>query len=226
MRTTNRKRRHSATRAGEGGVVHPAAGRARPAAEGAHWKPENGLRPGFTVPELAVVLTVVGLLTWIAVPRIEVERFRMDGATRGATAALVSAQRLAVKRQHDVVVAFDTASQRLLIHQDRDGDGSRDAGEPVRTVSLGEGVVFGLGDAPFPLANGGAVSFTGSHGRLPAVRFIRDGSASEEGDFFLTSARSLRQGDHPADARRIHLDRATGRVTWYQYRSQRWTEAF
>lgn len=183
------------------------------------------VRPGFSLVELLVVLTVVSVMAYVAVPNIEIARFRMDGAVRGGMTALVSAQRLAVKRQHDVVVAFDTANRRLLIHQDRDNDGVADDGEPMRPVVFDEDVVYGLGGAPTMGGDTKVVTFTETHGDLPAVRFIRDGSASEEGAFYLTSRRAL-SGGFAKDSRAVRVDRATGRVTWYRHAPPSWVEGF
>lgn len=185
-----------------------------------------GRRGGFSLPELLVVMTVLGLLAYVAVPKIEVTRFQMDAAARGTMAALVSAQRLAVKRQHDVVVRFDAAHRRLLVHQDRDNDGEVGPDEPVRAVVLEEDVVFGRGEAPWIADDAAVVSFTEQQQGLPALRFIRNGSASEEGAFYLTSSRAERVGRFPQDTRVIRVDRATGRVTWYEYDPPVWVEGF
>lgn len=180
---------------------------------------------GFSLVELLVVLVVVSLLSVLIVPNIEIVKFRMDGAARGAVAALVSAQRQAVVRQHDMVVAFDAANRRLRIHQDRDNDGTIDAGEPTRMVPFDDGVVFGLGGAP-PLFGSETVGFTETQDGLPVVRFIRGGSASEEGHLYLTSTRTTDTSLYPKDTRAIKVDRATGRVTWYYYDPDQWKKGF
>ncbi len=175
-------------------------------------------RAGFTLTEMLVVLTIVSIVAYVAVPRIEIVRFKMDGATRGAMAALVSSQRLAVKRQHDVAIMFDTEHRRLLIHEDRDNSGTVDAGEHVRSVAFDDGVVFGRGGAPALDGRGGPITFTEVHDGLPAVRIIRNGSASEEGIVYLTSTRASRGSGYAEDSRSIRIDRPTGRVTWFAYR--------
>lgn len=187
--------------------------------------PGRRVRSGFTLPELLVVLLVVGLLSVLLVPNIEIVKYRMDGAARGAVAALVSAQRQAVSRQHDVIVAFDTLYQRLRIHQDRNNNGAIDTGEPTRTVPFDEGVVFGLDGAP-ALFGGSTVGFTELQGGLPVARFIRSGSAGEEGHIYLTSTRSADTSAHPKDTRAVKVDRATGRVTWYYYDGNEWEKGF
>jgi len=187
-------------------------------------RPEAG-REGFSIPELVVVLLIVAVLSVILVPQIEIVKFKMDGATRGTVAALVASQRQAVVRQHDVIVAIDTVHRRLRIHQDRDNDGQVDTGEPIRQVPYDDGVVFGLGGAP-ALFEAGSVGFTETQDGMPIIRFIRSGSAGEEGYLYLTSSRSVDTGQYPKDARAIQVDRATGRVTWYYYDPDEWEKGF
>ena len=182
-------------------------------------------RSGFSLSELLIVLLIVSVLSVIIIPNIEIVRFRMDGAARGTVAALVAAQRQAVSRQHDVVVAFDTVNRSLRIHQDRDNDGTMDSGEPIRVVPFDEGVIFGLGGAP-ALFGSASVAFSEIQDGDPVVRFIRSGSASEEGHIYLTSERTADTGVYPKDTRALKVDRATGRVTWYYYDPTEWKEGF
>jgi prepilin-type N-terminal cleavage/methylation domain-containing protein len=183
-------------------------------------------RQGFTLAELMVVLFILSILAWIVVPRIEVVKYRMDGSARGAVTTLLAAQRLAVQRQHDVAVAFDVAHDRFRIHEDGNNNGRVDPGERVRYVTLQSGVRFGLGSA---LALGSAesvVSFDTGEDGLPVVRFLRDGSASQEGTFYLTSTRGPGDSRFAGDSRAIQVNRATGRVTWFHYDPTGWKVGF
>lgn len=187
--------------------------------------PSPGQRFGFSLPELLVVLLVISVLSVLVIPNIEILKYRMDGAARGVVAALVSAQRQAVVRQHDVIVAFDSTYHRLLIHQDSNNNGVIDSGESTRTVTFDDGVVFGLGGAP-PLYSSSSIGFTDTENGLPVARFIRSGSAGEEGHIYLTSERTAESDLYPKDTRAIHVDRATGRVTWYYYDGDQWRKGF
>lgn len=181
---------------------------------------------GFSLPELLIVLVVVGVMSVVVVPHIEVLKYRMDGSVRGFTTALVMAQRSAVNRQHDVVVAFDTAQRRIRLHQDANNDGVVDAGERIRYVTLDEGVRFGLGSAPSLTAEASdAVNFTDAQDGLPAVRFHRNGSASTQGSFYLTSDRAI-AGGYEKDTRAVEVERSTGRATWYTYDPPAWKQGF
>lgn len=179
---------------------------------------------GFTLLELMVVLLVISIMAYMVAPRIEIVRFRMDAAARGGMAALVSAQRLAVQRQHDVAVMMDSVNHMLLVHEDRNNNGVIDDGERVRPVDFDDGVEYGLGSAPSMTGDPAVITFTEVHGDLPAVRFIRNGSASEEGIFYLTSGRARAGNSHPHDTRAIRVDRPTGRVTWFAYETPEWVE--
>lgn len=180
---------------------------------------------GFSLPELLIVLIIISILSALLVPNLEIVKYRMDGAVRGIASAMVAAQRQAVSRQHDVVVAFDKTNRRLRIHEDADNNGQIDAGERTRYVYLDNGVVFGLGGAP-PLFTADIIGFTETQSGMPALRFIRNGSVSEEGHVYLTSARAVAASRYPQDSRAVKVDRATGRVTWYYYDPDEWKKGF
>lgn len=207
------------------GRIPPNAGSPGETCRGARSAFRGGGFSGFSIPELLLVLLLVSVLSLLIIPNIEIVKYRMDGAARGTVAAFVAAQRQAVVRQHDVIVAFDVANRRLRIHQDGNNNGQIESGERTRMVSFDEGVVFGLGGAP-PLFTPAIISFTETQDGLPVLRFIRNGSASEEGHIYLTSTRSATFGAHPKDTRAVKVDRATGRVTWYYYDPDEWKKGF
>ena len=184
-------------------------------------------RPGFSLPELLVVLVVVAILSVLVIPQLEIVKYRMDGSVRGTVMALVTAQRAAVQRQHDVVVAFDTVNGRIRVHEDANSDGTRDPGERTRHIPLDEDVRFGLGAAPPRTALAQtAVAFTDSQDGLPAVRFQRSGSASREGSFYITSDRAMEGSEYAKDTRAVQVDRATGRISWFYYEPPEWKQGF
>ena len=174
---------------------------------------------GFSLIEVLTVLVLIGLATVMAVPRIDLDFYRIDAGMHAMGTQLLGAQRLAMKKQHNVVVAFDTVGHRVRIHQDADNDGVIDAGEISAYIPLGDGVVFGSSGAPpSPLLGvSRVVSFAGRQDGMPAVTFRRSGSASEEGGFILTSKRAAAQADRPSSSRGVRVERSTGRITWYRY---------
>lgn len=182
--------------------------------------------PGFTIVELTVVLVIAGLLVGFAAPRIDFARFEIQGAVQRVSTTLMAAQRAAIKRQHDVIVAFDVENGLIRVHEDGDNNGVIDAGESVRYVELGEAIVFGRAGAGVGPIGEDDVSFSRTQDGLPVVVFHRNGSASEEGGFYITSRRAMVTGTRPEDAHAIQVDRATGRVSWFRYAPPNWGRGF
>jgi hypothetical protein len=172
------------------------------------------------------VLTLMGILVALGAPRLSTFGVRTTATVHAVGTTLLTAQRGAVARQHRVVVAFDLTAQSMRVHYDRNNDGVVNAGELVRVEVLPSGVVFGRGSAPAYRVGSGAVSFAGRQGTLPAVVFQRNGSASEEGGFYLTSVEDARAGGHPDHARMAVIDRATGRASWSAYNGSQWKQLF
>lgn len=182
---------------------------------------------GFTFVEIVIVLTIIGLLTAIVAPRIDLERYQVDTAMEGVGATLLMAHRLAVTKQHDVIVSFDVPGAAILIHEDANNDGVLDGDERQRREPLGDKVVFGRGGAPAHRIGDAVVSFDRVHQGRPALTFHRNGSASEAGGFYLTARRAENaSGELPSYARVVEIVRATGRVSWHRFANDAWRRGF
>jgi prepilin-type N-terminal cleavage/methylation domain-containing protein len=186
--------------------------------------PSFDRRAGVTMVEMLIVLVLIGILTMMAMPRLDATVFRMRAATQSLGSALLAAQRTAVARQHDVVITFELAQNRIRIHQDANNDGVVDDGEGVRVVPLEDGAVFGRGHAPSYQGHTGTISLT--NGASPALTFKRDGSASQEVVFYITSTRAAAGEGRPSDSRVFIISRATGRTSWLQPRGSEWRREF
>ena len=180
---------------------------------------------GFTLIEILMVIVLIGLVASFAVPKLNFSGYRINGAVRGATALIARAQRLAVTDQYNVNVLFDVANNAIKIHEDANNNNAIDAGERVRAYPLGEGVVYGRNNAPVRLYSTATVSFTRQQNGLPEIIFRRDGSASENGGFYITTT-TAQKSNRPQDARSIEVTRATGRGEWYQYNGSSWIKKF
>jgi prepilin-type N-terminal cleavage/methylation domain-containing protein len=189
-------------------------------------RPQLRGRSGFTITEVVTVLVVIGVLAAITFPKIDIARYQAETAMQGVGTTLLAAQRLAVTRQHDVIVKLDAAGLALVIHEDGNNDRSLDGGERERRVPFGDQVVFGRGSAPPHPLGGDVIAFTKQVAGMQAVTFHRNGSASEAGGFYLTTRREAAYGGHSDDTRLVWVDRATGRTSWYRYLDSVWRRGF
>jgi Tfp pilus assembly protein FimT len=169
----------------------------------------------------------MAVVSAMAIPRFNLDGYKVTSGVRGVTAAMSYAQRLAISLQHDVRVAFDAPGNRLRIHEDVNNDGIIQNGERVTYTNLGEGVTFGKGTAPTITFSTGVTgpatfNFTQTQGGLPVVVFRRDGSASENGGFYLNTIKSL-AANNTGSVRAGEIIRSSGRIIWYSYATGAWT---
>ncbi len=185
-------------------------------------------RVGVTLVEMMVVIGLIGLMAAIVAPRIDFEHYQIEGGMQAASTTLMAAQREAVAKQHDVVVMFDAANSSLRILYDLNNNGQVDPSERIRVLQLDTQVRFGLaGGTALPQLGTSAVTFTRLISGLPSVVFHRNGSASQAGGFYLTSARAAAGvARHQRDTRALELYRATGRPEWWRYNGTTWTRGF
>ena len=183
---------------------------------------ERSGRPGFTLVEILMVVALLGLVVMFGLPKLNVSSYRVNGAVRGTVALLARAQRLAVTEQMNVNALLDVTNSAIRIHEDANNNNAIDAGERVRSYPLGENVVFGIGAAPARQYAPAPVSFTRMMGGTPEIIFRRDGSASENGGFYITQ----RNSSSARDARSVEVIQATGRTEWYQYDGSQWVRKF
>ena len=176
--------------------------------------------------ELLTVLVLIGVTGSLVAPRISLHQHAVNAAAHSTGSTLLRAQRRAVQQQHDVVVAFDLSSNRLRIHDDRDGDRELGAGEAVSYEQLDEAAPFGRGGAPGLNSNSGEVTFSLLQDEMPAVVFSRNGSASEEGAIYLTSQRAAQGAGYESDTRVALIRRSPGRTEWYRYEGSGWKQNF
>lgn len=175
-------------------------------------------RNGVTLIELMLVVTIIAIVAGFAIPRLDFIKYRSDAAARGVIAQLQTAQRLAITRQHDVLVSFDAANRRFRVVEDANNNGRRESTERQSWRTLQEQSQFGTPTTPVRLSGGAIV------GRdlrtvdgMPTIVFRRDGSASGDTEIYLTSPR-LR----PTDFRAVVITEATGRAEWMRWNGDSW----
>lgn len=186
----------------------------------------RAVRTGFTLIELVMVLVIIGIIVGFTIPRIDIGGYRATSSVQVLGTTMMTAQRQALTQQHNIVVWFDSAGRNIKVHQDRDNDNTIDANEHVRTVYIGEGMVFGLGAAPARGALTNVINVTRTSGGTKILVFHRDGSASEAGGFYVTTLRAAQGAPRPTDTRLVIFDRATGRASWFRHGTSGWAKVF
>lgn len=168
------------------------------------------------------MIVIVGVLSSIAVPRLDIHVFTVRGAAHSVGSTLLRAQRQAVQQQHPVIIALDAEGRSLRIHEDTNANLRIDAGEPVRRERLPDGIVLSRGLTPSALTGQASITFTHQQDGLPAIVFFRDGSASEEGGFHLTSVRAVSDDSFMHHTHAVEIQRSTGRAQWLRYTNGGW----
>lgn len=167
---------------------------------------------GFTMPELIVALGLLGVALALGLSNLDWWAWRLNTAAAQVARQIGVARSLAVLRQHDVIVEFDFEGRTIVVHEDRNNDGVRDADERVVRQGLEGGVAFDRGGAP-AYAEYTATAVTFDEAR---VTLRRNGSASAEGAVYLG-----RPGAD-AGARVVVIARATGYTQTLRYNGSRW----
>lgn len=178
--------------------------------------------PGFTLMELLIVVSIVGILAALAFPRLRSAQYDADAAMHTVKSALQQAQRFAIVRQTDVMVSFDTAGKRVRIVYDVNNNHQYDAGEEIHWKSLEAAERFIVPPSGVQMAGGAPVvgSNLAMRDNYPTVYYHRDGAVSSELELYVSSYRP-----NTSDMRAIHVRQATGRVQFYRYNGSTWIGA-
>jgi len=176
-------------------------------------------RFGFTAIELAVVVVLLALMYALALPRVRVDSAAVDTAARTINLAIMTAQRDAVSRGHNVLVTFDATEHTTLSTWDLNNNGIADAGEKRRPFLVPETVRFGR-----PATVPGLDGDLSAPDETVTLILQRNGAVSRARIIYLTSVRALAGGAH-TDARALRITRATGRPVWFAWTGTEWRQA-
>lgn len=173
-------------------------------------------RKGFSLLELVVVLAIMGVVAALALPRMSLASYRVDGVAQQVRSVLQRAQRTALTRQYDVIVSIDTARGELRIAADSNNSGTIEPAEERswRPTGAADGNVFAL--PPRGLRTAAVASpLVGSTlrriGGLPSIVFHRDGSASSEAELYVANGSRGHM-----EYRAVTLVKSTGRTDLYR----------
>ncbi|MFW6202422.1 MAG: GspH/FimT family pseudopilin [Gemmatimonadota bacterium] len=184
-------------------------------------------RAGLTLYELLFVLVLIGLVAGLAAPYVDPADRAVRNAAETVESTLLMARRLAMERQHDVVVAFDLQNAAIRIHEDADDDGELEPNERVRWIEVADDIAFARGAAPaHPRVGPAPSSFSTLQTGLPALTFRRDGRVVERGGLYLTTLRAAREADDETglatDTRVLLIEPPTGTPSWFRYHASGW----
>lgn len=109
------------------------------------------MAPGFTIIEVVIVVTIIGILSAIATPVFLkwLPGIRLKGAARDLFGDMQATRMVAVKNNKNTAITFDPGNDRYLICNNWDKS-TNSCNVPTRTVdlsSLKSGIGFGHGNA-------------------------------------------------------------------------------
>jgi prepilin-type N-terminal cleavage/methylation domain-containing protein len=100
------------------------------------WQRARQAVRGFTLTELMIVITIMGVLMAVSVPALSryYSNWRLSGAASQMAMSLRAARSTAVNKDMNAVFYFDKDAGQYHILEDTNGDGDADAGERETTV--------------------------------------------------------------------------------------------
>ncbi len=177
---------------------------------------------GFSLIELLIAITIVGILAALVMPKVRVDNSQVDAAARTFGMALMVAQRDAAARQHNVLFVIDTAGHNIETVWDANNNGRFDSGERTRPFPLPERVKFGRPSSVGALgtATASMPTMLTSNGK-PMLVLQRNGSVDRTVTLYLSTAKAM-SGGSDADTRAVVIARATARPEWYAWANSAW----
>ena len=196
----------------------------------------QGLRPGFTVIEMILVVAIIGIMATIGVPNLlrVIHRAKLEGIARETTVLMQRARSEAVRLNVPTVVRADLTRGEVVAFVDVDGPTILDApdmlfnpvaGEPHRTTDfeLGRFILPNqiLFQAPTADPDGPIQGFTAAGGEFVAV-FDPNGSIRDIGAVRFADQRGnfLEVRVTPAATARVQMRKWDSDVSDWQTRNQ------
>jgi prepilin-type N-terminal cleavage/methylation domain-containing protein len=184
-------------------------------------------RWGFTAIELMTTIVIIGILAGLTLPKIDLERFQVEAAAQSIGTSLLTAQREAVSRQHNVLVVFDTTKMIVRTVWDANNNEQAEGTEKSRAFQLPERVKIGRPSSipARPNASDRMSPMTLLGGK-PMLVFQRNGSADRSAFMYVTTSRAMINPAVAKSTRFIEITRATGRPSWWRYNNAGWERTF
>jgi len=161
---------------------------------------------GFTLTELMVVISVIGIISAVSAPNIVkgLPKYRLKRASRDVTSRLRAARSIAVKTSSTVIVQFDLDRQRYSING-KWYPGSDDNTKNGLASYYGSGLCFGRGN----FGTGDPVTFPKDR-----VTFNNRGICPSLGTIYLTNNEGTVNKVAISRAGRVRLTKWFGGRKW------------
>ena len=175
----------------------------------------------FPIAEVVTGIIMLIIVFTFGLPRYFnwLQESKIGVATSRMFEDLQVAKRTAIKNRHRVIVTFNAAASGYTVHEDVNGNGVLDSGEPTRKAILGNGIQFGtnsklnvmdiwgheiLEENPIALIGGGN-----------RIVFNTQGQASTSGAIYLVPAEEA--GIRNDYLRAVRIIRTTGSIKVLRY---------
>lgn len=102
-------------------------------------------RSGFTLVEMMIVISIVGVLAMVSVPAFGkyMQSWRLNGEANEIASYLRAARNAAIAKNIDAILVFDTVNNAFYYIEDTDRDGTRGIDEyQSGTQVLGSGITY------------------------------------------------------------------------------------
>ncbi len=183
------------------------------------------LARGHTLIELLMIISIVGILAALVLPKVRVDNSQVDTAARTLGMSLMVAQREAAARQHNVLLVFDTSAHTITTVWDVNNNSAIDPTERTRPFLLPERVVFGRPSSVPALGTATAsVPIMLTSNTKPMLVVQRNGSVDRGVTLYLSTQASMAGGIN-TDVRAVMIARATARPEWYAWTGAVWRHA-
>jgi prepilin-type N-terminal cleavage/methylation domain-containing protein len=179
---------------------------------------------GFSLLELAVTLSVVGILSVIVVAQIgqAIPGMKADGAMRVVISQLTTARELAISQRRYVQVKFVAPSQIQTIRVDVNTSGGVTGTTILSTVSFEGGVTYNklpdIPDTPDAFGFASAVDF----GSATTIQFATDGELIDQAGGPLNGTVVLASPNKAISSRAVTILGATGHIRAYRWTGKSW----
>lgn len=182
-------------------------------------RPHSGLRNGWTMIEMAIVIGLVAILVAIALPNIDFARYRMDANARTVQNQFIAQQLTAIQKNMPVIVTIVYDQGHLTITEDANSNGVADPSEYTYNRALVEGAQFitppvSIDSATPYYATGPGLTYLNQTYLYPTVTFYPNGSTSGDVVIYIGST-----SGRLTDMRALQITGATSKVKFYRMMS-------